>query len=452
MEIDPMTVSNIFTQTSCATCGAGTTKPVSVLAISLHPRLSGYIGGGGFDFVFFAQAASTSTVIDLTVLENSPTMKDAYGIGYNCVSFGGEVQYELFLTPTTPIVPAIRIVTSVAKSIILGIRLVRTRGFQAVLSPNERMPNIISNYVVSRLTRRPCVMLLHLIPGYESAIAAKKYGDFTFRSILEYQKDSSRKLHPSDILRAVARYVASKMASQSICITNNAKFEEILRRSGGYSRIKTCRLGGVDEAQIMAIPESSRPFDAIYVSGLISPQKGGFDVLKAWSLVVQRKPSALLVVVGRATLQAENSVRELIRNLELERNVAIPFGLQGVAERKVIYQTMKRSKILLYPSYKDADPGVVKEALACGLPVIMYDAEYATGVHTEMPFLRMIEAGNVSGLAEEFLRLSNQDLGELSDMAVRYSKTFTNAAVFEKQFEVIRSCLSEHNELDSNHR
>jgi glycosyltransferase involved in cell wall biosynthesis len=416
-------------------------QTIRVLFISLHNELRGYIGGGGFAFLDFLKRVRMKECFSFALLENAPTYGDAYGVEYDSVSFPASVTYEAYSGDRLPFVKTLDILEAIVKSVIVGVRTVKSRRIQAVISSNERIPNLIVAYLVGRLSHRPIIMMLHLLPGYEYALAAKRYPDFGFRSILSFQRAQHGNMGLGGTLHAFSKFMVSRIASRSICITNNSLFEPILKQRANYQQVYVCPLAGINVGEMDQIKEHSKKYDAIYVAGLISADKGIYDLLRAWKLVIKKDSGLILQIIGKCAPGVEERINEVVDRLGIRANVEIPFGLQGVAEKSIIFSSMKSSKVFVYPSIKDATPIVVMEALACGLPVVMYDAEYARGAYDESEFLRIVPVRDIDLLADETIRILESNAPELRARARRYAQRFENALVVNQELEVIRTIV-----------
>ena len=103
-------------------------------------------------------------------------------------------------------------------------------------------------------------------------------------------------------------------------------------------------------------PSASRTL--LYV-GRLSVEKGVRTLLDAWRAVDDDRLE--LVIVGDGPLRAE-----------LQRDAPANVQFRGWVPPSEVRRLMLRSRALLFPSiwYESADPQVVIEALACGLPVL----------------------------------------------------------------------------------
>ena len=124
---------------------------------------------------------------------------------------------------------------------------------------------------------------------------------------------------------------------------------------------------GVDIKTPLLIPELiEKKFDAVFI-GRFHPQKGVLELIDIWKYVCDRIPNAKLAMIGTGEL--ESDVREKIRKLGLEKNIAMLGFKDGIEKLKIF----KESKIVIHPAIYDTGAIAPMEAMACGLPGIFFD-------------------------------------------------------------------------------
>jgi glycosyltransferase involved in cell wall biosynthesis len=123
---------------------------------------------------------------------------------------------------------------------------------------------------------------------------------------------------------------------------------------------------GVDKIGSKADSESQF-FEACFV-GRLEKDKGVFDLVAIWKDVSALIPSAKLAIIGDGS--EKNHLLELIEKEQLQERITL-CGYLG-DER---FEIMRKSKLFLLPSYLEAWPITIVEAMSCGLPVIAYDLQ-----------------------------------------------------------------------------
>ena len=124
--------------------------------------------------------------------------------------------------------------------------------------------------------------------------------------------------------------------------------------------------GGVDNALFASVPSQFVQYDAVFV-GRFHPQKCLFELIEIWGKMVERDPGLTLVLVGGG--QLDNELRQLVQDKDLQKNVLFLGILDGVAKIKVL----RSSKIFVSASEYDSGNIALDEALACGVPGVVYD-------------------------------------------------------------------------------
>ncbi|TAK96925.1 glycosyltransferase, partial [Patescibacteria group bacterium] len=124
--------------------------------------------------------------------------------------------------------------------------------------------------------------------------------------------------------------------------------------------------GGVDNAFFAAVPPQLMQYDAVFV-GRFHPQKCLFELIEIWSKIIERDPKLTLVLVGGG--QLDDELRQLVKDKNLQKNVLFVGVQDGVSKVKIL----KSSKIFISASKYDSGNIALDEALACGVPGVVYD-------------------------------------------------------------------------------
>jgi glycosyltransferase involved in cell wall biosynthesis len=103
--------------------------------------------------------------------------------------------------------------------------------------------------------------------------------------------------------------------------------------------------------------------------GRIAPLKGMDDLVDVWKGVCQEIPQARLVVMGGDGAAMEGRLRNSIEQAGLEHNI----DFLGFVPEGMKYSNMKASQVFLYPSYEEGWGISLAEAMACGMPAVVYD-------------------------------------------------------------------------------
>jgi glycosyltransferase involved in cell wall biosynthesis len=170
---------------------------------------------------------------------------------------------------------------------------------------------------------------------------------------------------------------------------------------------------GLDYSGISNSPRQGREDLILFVGGDYF-RKGLPRLLRALPLVLERVPTARLLVIGKEPWHSRLAARFLSRKLPVEYVCGMP--------RDEVYRTYGRGKVLVLPSEIEATPLVIAEAAVSGMPVVVS----AVGGHPELVqdgfsgFIFPLE--DRDALADRIVRCLTDD--ELSDRLVTGARSF----------------------------
>lgn len=125
--------------------------------------------------------------------------------------------------------------------------------------------------------------------------------------------------------------------------------------------------GGVDFELFQRVPKQKAKFDAVFV-GRLHPQKCLEELLDIWREVLKKdSPKRKLAIVGTGPL--ENKLRKKVMKENMKNNVMFLGLLDGIEKAKVL----KASRLFVSASRLDSGNMALDEALACGLPGVIYN-------------------------------------------------------------------------------
>ncbi|MBI4775001.1 MAG: glycosyltransferase [Deltaproteobacteria bacterium] len=97
--------------------------------------------------------------------------------------------------------------------------------------------------------------------------------------------------------------------------------------------------------------------------GAILPEKGVFDLVKAFQRVIKRQPTAKLSIFGNKQLDL---LRTIIQEASLQNHIEVNAWL---SKRDLIKQ-IKTTGLLVLPSYSEGIPSILLEAMASKTPIL----------------------------------------------------------------------------------
>jgi len=162
---------------------------------------------------------------------------------------------------------------------------------------------------------------------------------------------------------AISLPLIQKHANLIFAITQPIKDSLIL--SGINERKILVTENAISKVECSATPQPVL-FDACFV-GRLEKGKGILDLVAIWRIVSDKIPAAKLAMIGIGS--DKDHLVSLIERDHLTNNIM----LCGFVDEKKKFEVMQRSKLFVLPSYVDAKPIAILEAMSCGLPVLAYD-------------------------------------------------------------------------------
>jgi glycosyltransferase involved in cell wall biosynthesis len=178
--------------------------------------------------------------------------------------------------------------------------------------------------------------------------------------------------------------------------------------------------------------------------GRLSAPKGLFDLFDAIPQVVARHPEARFVLVGVAERDA---LEPVIRGEAARRRIAHCLRFLGALAGRDKAAAFVTSQLLVVPSWTEAFPLVIPEAMAAGLPIV------ASAVGAIPDFVKdgedgcLVPARDPSALAAAINRLlDDEDLRQRMGARVRAraSREFTIEAGCGRVADILRGSLAPH--------
>ncbi len=263
-----------------------------------------------------------------------------------------------------------------------------------------------------RDTLRVCC-IFHLIPHYRERSGA------IINNFISYK------------VQGVSHFLIRKQAD--IIMVDNLLLKDLLVQKGFPAEKVMVTSMGVDKALIDSVPDSKeKMYDASFLARM-HVSKGIFDLVKIWKSIVKDHRDAKLVMIGDGPSMRD--LKDMISKNDLEANIK----LLGFLDERRALETLKASRVFLFPSHEEGWGIAICEAMACGLPVIAYDLPVYKEVFRQG--MVRIPKGDVNKFADSVKDLFSEDkkYEELSraakDTASRYN--WDEVAAREAQLLVV---------------
>jgi glycosyltransferase involved in cell wall biosynthesis len=179
--------------------------------------------------------------------------------------------------------------------------------------------------------------------------------------------------------------------------------------------------------------QTNGPVQVLFV-GYLAKAKGVFDLLEAVPEVVKQFPDIRFKLMGpkldtdRNITYVDNPVSNeaVLHSLISRDEIGAHIELLGTQWGEEKIRTFQNADIFVLPSYSEAFPTVVLEAMAAGLPVVATPVGVLPEVFDERNVL-FVDPGDVEGLAKAIVTLA-------SDEALRQRMGRLNREMVERRF------------------
>jgi glycosyltransferase involved in cell wall biosynthesis len=87
----------------------------------------------------------------------------------------------------------------------------------------------------------------------------------------------------------------------------------------------------------------------------------------------------------------------------------------GYLPDRKLWETIAKSKVLVYPSHDDTFSLVVLESLFLGNSIVAYNIPAIVSIYKNLPVVRIVEEYNYKGMAEEAVKILKMDMREFAE-------------------------------------
>jgi glycosyltransferase involved in cell wall biosynthesis len=238
--------------------------------------------------------------------------------------------------------------------------LMKSNGYDAILAPNNTLPNIVVAYFLHAVSKVPLCVVVHHMDFPYVTIRAEPAAIYA-----EYRK--ARFSIPVALAKTLAFLIVIVLLRRSnVCIAVSNYTAGLLQKNGVLPSKVHVSGNGVDIDLIERSEAPEKQYDGIFV-GRVAREKGVFDLLEVWKHLIIDNLGSKLVIVGTGPDFLG------LKRLTESSNLASHVMIRGSCNNNELYSLMKASRIFVFPSMFEGWGLAVAEALACGLPVVCYD-------------------------------------------------------------------------------
>ena len=277
---------------------------------------------------------------------------------------------------------------------ILTLKLKSSYHCDVIYAYNNAFVNVISAILASKVLNKPLIINVFHVEKYQMKGFFAGY-------------KTARKLYGFNIKNAISVNLIwpliRRILKHANAITVPSKATSIDLQSIGIFEEKIFVIPLGLEHEKMEHPLVKTPqkdFDGIYI-GRISPNKGIFDILHSWKIVVKEKSNAKLAIVNG---KGDSRLDVFLNEHKLHENVVLFSRLSELELTNVLL----RSKLLIMPSYTEGFSFTVGKAMLHGVSVISYNIPVICEVYGSFPLITFVKEGSIELLSEEILHRLSQ--------------------------------------------
>ena len=159
-----------------------------------------------------------------------------------------------------------------------------------------------------------------------------------------------------------------------------------------------------------------KEFDFVYFAANIN--KACDDAIEAFAIAQKKNSNLKLNVSGSYTPEYKSVIDKRVEELGLQQSVI--FSGSKDTHEEVIAQ-IKKSKFALLPLKVDLISGTIREAMACGLPVVTTITPITPELNEDRECVLLSEKGDYQAMAENMIRLVEDEsfASQIRDNAIK---------------------------------
>jgi glycosyltransferase involved in cell wall biosynthesis len=169
---------------------------------------------------------------------------------------------------------------------------------------------------------------------------------------------------------------------------------------------RTAVIGNPVPVPISVVP-LQRPARTVLFLAWLDRDKGVLDLVRAIPAVLRSVPEASFVIAGRGIPGGESpeSIMELARSLHVAHALRVPGWVEGSRKDSLL----RESDVFVLPSYCEALPVGLLEAMACGVPVVTTRVGGIPDVVEDGVNGLLVEPGQPQALARALIAMLTDD-------------------------------------------
>jgi len=194
-----------------------------------------------------------------------------------------------------------------------------------------------------------------------------------------------------------------------------------------------------DKAQARAALGLPQGVPIVVFVGRIAHQKNLELLLGSFAEARKRLPEALLVLAGRGDPEYEESIKELAETVAPGH-----VRFLGEVEPDRVGTVINAGEVMVLTSHMEGSPTVVREALACGVPVVTTDAGDVRSIITNERLGRVVtaEPEAIADALVEVIRMVRAEPEAVQEACRQPAQASSHESLGETVIEVYRDILT----------
>ena len=127
---------------------------------------------------------------------------------------------------------------------------------------------------------------------------------------------------------------------------------------------------GIDIQRFPLSPKDKIDKNKVVFAGRLTQKKGVFELIKAWSIVIQKFPNARLFLAGKDANDTNGSTKVQLLDILKEYGLTETVEFLGFINEREIKALFESANLCVFPSYREAFSAVIMEAMAMGKAVV----------------------------------------------------------------------------------
>jgi len=339
--------------------------------------------------------------------ENEIHVVGSVGTYDTCIREG--IKARFYLVPFEFILPFLGVIVRMIKACCLNFKTFNGM----IFSPSHFLWDTLPAFCLKkRVTKLTWVATVHhVIPP-----PTERRGNF-LRNLLSFvsQKLSFALIKDADAIVTLSNFV------KECLVTLGFDGDRILVMSNGVPYDGLSKVQG----------DEKESYDAIFM-GRLHPAKGVFDLIKIWKRVVKSNKDAKLALIGSGSREVAKKLERAVIENGLQRN----FDVLGYLPDDEAYRIIKSAKLFIFPSYEEGWGISVCEAMALGIPVILYDLPAYRDFQDAVV---RVTVGDVEAFAQAVLKLMSNEKAraEMAGKAQEIASRFDLDKIAEQNWSIL---------------